>query len=126
MGIKVELRHLQYFVAVAEERHFRRAAQRLQIAQPSLSRQIRALEQELGVELLDRASRPLRLTAAGADLLEEARFILNRTRRAVEHTRRTARGERGRLSIAMLPWAYSGTLPRVLSAFSERAPPCTA
>lgn len=120
--MKAGLRHLQGFVAVAEERHFGRAARRLGIAQPSLSRQVYALERELGAELLDRASRPLRLTAAGDDLLQEARSILDRAERAVERTRRTARGERGRLSVATLPWAYSSTLPCILRAFREYAP----
>ena len=92
------------------------------MAQPPLSRQVRMLEQELGVELFDRASRPIRLTAAGAAFLEEAHFLLNRTARAVERSRRTASGERGLLSVAALPWAYNGTLPAVIVAFRERAP----
>jgi len=120
--MELELRHLRYFVAVAEERHFGRAAERLHIAQPPLSRQIARLEQELGAELFDRATRPIRLTAAGAAFLDEAQFILAQTRRALERGRRTARGERGHLSVAGLPWAYGGILPSVVRAFRARVP----
>lgn len=113
---------MRAFVAVAEERHFRRAAKRLGINQPSLSRQIRDLEEELGAELFDRKTRPVRLTTAGDAFLEDAVFIVSQTRRAVDRGRRTARGERGHLSVAAVPWAYGGLLPRVASAFRSRLP----
>src|ERR1700755_1621787 len=72
----MELRHLRYFVAVAEELHFRRAAERLHVAQPAVSEQIRKLEAELGTTLLNRTHRSVSLTVAGAMLLEEARVVL--------------------------------------------------
>lgn len=107
---------------MAEERHFRRAAKRLHIAQPALSRQIRSLEGELGTELFDRKTRPVRLTTAGDAFFEDAAFILTQTRRAVDRGRRTARGERGHLSVAAVPWAYGGLVPRVATAFRSRLP----
>src|SRR4051794_41794691 len=91
----MELRHLRYFVAVAEELPFRRAAERLHVSQPPLSQQIRALETELGVTLFERNRRRVDLTAAGAALLVEARAILASVDHAVGLTRRGARGEAG-------------------------------
>src|SRR4051794_19595714 len=73
----MELRHLRYFVAVAEELHFRRAAERLHIAQPAVSEQVRKLEAELGVKLLERNQRSVALTAAGAAMLDEGRRVLS-------------------------------------------------
>lgn len=120
--MEIELRHLRYFIAVAEERHFGRAAKGLHIAQPPLSRQIAQLEAELGAELFDRATRPVRLTAAGVAFLEEARSIVNHSRRALERGRRSARGEQSRLSVAALPWSHNGILPSVAGTFCSRFP----
>ncbi len=102
----MELRHLRYFVAVAEELHFTRAAARLNIAQPPLSQQIRALEQQLGVQLFERARRSVRLTDAGHALLERARELLAATQALPQHLQRIARGEVGQLRIG-----FSSTLP---------------
>ena len=93
----MELRHLRYFVAVAEERHFGRAAARLHMAQPPLSQQIRQLEAELGVDLLRRTTRRVDLTAAGAAYLVRAREILAAVDAAAEEARRVAEGLVGRL-----------------------------
>jgi DNA-binding transcriptional LysR family regulator len=117
----VELRHLRAFVALAEERHFGRAAERLKIAQPPLSRQIQDLERELGSELLDRRRRPVGLTPAGEAFLEEARVALEQSRRTVERARRAGRGQLW-LSVAAPPWAFNGVLPAVLKAFRARHP----
>jgi DNA-binding transcriptional LysR family regulator len=118
----MELRHLRYFVAVAEERHFGRAARRLHIAQPPLSRQIQALEAELGFPLLERSRRSVELTAAGAVLLERARVLFTEVERAVQEARRASTGETGRLSVAYLSsLAYSGLTP-LLRALRESLP----
>jgi DNA-binding transcriptional LysR family regulator len=95
----MELRHLRYFVRVAEELHFGRAAVKLGITQPPLSQQIRALEEELGIELFDRTSRRVRLTDAGAIFLVEARRTLDQARHAVDIARRIQQGEEGELAI---------------------------
>jgi len=119
----MELRHLRYFVAVAEELHFHRAAARLHISQPPLSQQIRALEQELGVVLLERNRRRVELTAAGASFLAAARAILEAVDRAAETARRVAAGEVGSLSLGFVGSAMFGpTLPAILRDFASRHP----
>ncbi len=95
----MELRHLRYFVAVAEEGGFVRAARRLRVAQPALSRQIRDLEREVGVELVDRDPRSSRLTPGGEAVLHEARAILEQVNHAIERARRAPRGLAGRCSV---------------------------
>ena len=102
----MELRHLRYFVAVAEELHFTRAAERLHIAQPPLSQQIRALEGELGVQLFERTRRSVALTDAGHALLAKARELLAATQALPQELQRIARGETGLLRIG-----FSSTLP---------------
>ena len=119
----MELRHLRYFVAVAEELHFHRAAARLHISQPPLSQQIRALERELGVALLERNRRRVELTAAGASFLHDAREILDSVDRAGERARRIARGELGSLSIGFVGSAmFSAALPTILRDFRASYP----
>jgi DNA-binding transcriptional LysR family regulator len=118
----VELRHLRYFVAVAEELHFGRAAARLGIAQPPLSQQIRQLEGELDVELFARGNRRVALTEAGRVFLADARDVLLRVDRAAVAARRAARGETGALAVGVVPSATYGLMPRVFRTFRARNP----
>lgn len=118
----MELRHLRYFVTVAEELHFGRAARKLHISQPPLSTQIRSLEGELGVTLLNRNQRHVALTHAGNAFLGEARNILARLDQAVLMTRRAGRGEVGELAIGFISVADYNVLPIVLREFRARFP----
>ncbi|WP_414586869.1 LysR substrate-binding domain-containing protein [Scytonema sp. PCC 10023] len=118
----MELRHLRYFVTVAEELHFGRAAQRLQIAQPPLSQQIRQLEEELGVQLFHRTKRSVQLSEAGQLFLEEARQILTRSEQAIQIVQRADRGETGRLTLGFVGSATYSILPAVLKVFRRRFP----
>ncbi|WP_251864981.1 LysR family transcriptional regulator [Achromobacter sp. Marseille-Q4962] len=110
----MELRHLRYFQAVAEEGSFTRAAERLHIAQPPLSRQIRQLEEELGVALLERSTRALRLTEAGRFLLEQSRLLTARLDEVVESTRRLGRRERRWFGIGFVPSTLYGFVPELI------------
>lgn len=120
--MNIELRHLRYFVAVAEELHFGRAAQRLHISQPPLSMQIRALEESLGVQLLERTQRRVALTQAGSAFLGEARQILARTEQATLLARRASRGEVGNLAVGFVSTADYNVLPPLLREFRQRVP----
>src|SRR5918993_5025798 len=95
----MELRHLRYFVAVGEEEHFGRAAQRLRVAQPALSRQIQDLEREIGFKLFDRLSRGVKISSAGKLFLEDTRGILQQLNEATERAQRVAGGQSGTLRI---------------------------
>lgn len=116
----MELRHLRYFTAVAEELNFRRAAERLHVAQPALSAQIRQLEEELGARLLDRDRHHVALTAAGKVFLEHSRHVLRAAGEAVRAAGRAARGETGRLSIGFIAQLSYEWLPNVLRSFRQR------
>lgn len=119
----MELRHLRYFVAVAEELHFGRAAERLRIAQPPLSQQIKGLEAELGTRLFDRNRRKVELTAAGLSLLDEAREILRRAENCGPLIRHVAAGDAGRIDIAFTGSVPFNTfMPQVLRTFRRRHP----
>jgi DNA-binding transcriptional LysR family regulator len=118
----MELRHIRSFVAVAEELHFGRAAARVHIVQPALSRQIRALEQEMGLRLFERDRRRVALTPAGAVLLDEARLLLEHVARAVETARRADRGEVGSLRIGYVPAMVTTGLPEIVRRFRKRFP----
>ena len=119
---RIELRHLRYFIAVAEELHFGRAARKLGIAQPPLSLQIQRLEAELGTSLFDRTSRRVQLTPAGRTLLEEGRRALAGVRDAVDAAQRASRGETGSLTVAFAASVMFLSLPRVIRQFRESFP----
>ena len=104
----MELRHLRYFVAVAEELHFGRAAARVRTAQSSFSSQIRDLEDELGVQLLERTKRRVHLTDAGRAFLPQAHATLNQAGHSVKVAQRAGRGETGTLGIGFVPWSPLG------------------
>jgi DNA-binding transcriptional LysR family regulator len=118
----MELRHLRYFVTVAEELHFGRAAERLHLSQPPLSMQIKALESEIGTQLLERSRRKVELTPAGAVFLREAREILARVEQAMAAAQRAGRGEIGELTIGFISIADYNVLPQVLSEFRIHQP----
>jgi DNA-binding transcriptional LysR family regulator len=118
----MELRHLRYFVAVAEELHFSRAAERLGIAQPPLSQQIQLLEREVGAPLFLRTRRHVELTAAGAALLEEARKVLELAEGGLNAARRAARGETGQLVVGFVGSAVYGKFPSLFRRMRERCP----
>src|SRR5690348_3956573 len=119
----MELRHLRYFIAVAEEGLITRAAERLGIQQPPLSLQIKALERELAVQLLRRKPRGVELTEAGVLFLTRARAILQEVERASASARRTARGEEGRVVVGVTSSApFHPLVPRAIRAFRESAP----
>lgn len=118
----MELRHLRYFLAVSEALNFTRAAALLQVAQPALSRQVRDLEDEIGVDLLRRSPRGVTLTAEGKLFLKETREILKRVDESVANTRALARGEYGELHIGYSPSPTVEILPPAMVAFQKAAP----
>ncbi|MBL9178891.1 MAG: LysR family transcriptional regulator [Verrucomicrobiaceae bacterium] len=129
----MELRHLRYFQAVAEELSFSKAARRLRIAQPALSRAVQEMEREVGARLIERERRSPRLTPAGAVLLHEAGLLLERHEESMRRVRRTAKGEEGelrlgyigpptRMFLARLLKEYARRFPRVTVILEERTP----
>jgi DNA-binding transcriptional LysR family regulator len=118
----MELRHLRYFAAVAEELNYRKASERLRVAQPALSSQIKDLEYELGVRLLDRDTGGVRLTDAGAAFLAEAHLILAHAQQAVTVAQEAAKGRRGRLTVGYFAPIFMGIMPASLKAFRDKFP----
>jgi DNA-binding transcriptional LysR family regulator len=118
----VELRHLRYFVAVAEELHFRRAAERLYVAQPAVSEQIRKLESELGVRLFDRTHQRVVLTDAGHALLAEARCVLQQAEVACRAARRAHEVSGSRLKVGYVPDVLPASVPRALHQLTTAVP----
>jgi DNA-binding transcriptional LysR family regulator len=120
--MSIELRHLRYFCAVARELNFSRAAEQLHIAQPPLSRQIRDLEDEIGGELFDRRSRPLKLTPAGRFFQIQAQQVLDRVTEVKAATARIAGGSRTWFALGFVPSTLYGALPEVIRRFREGQP----
>jgi DNA-binding transcriptional LysR family regulator len=120
LGMTMELRHLRYFIAVAEEGHITRAAERLGMQQPPLSRQIKAIEREVDVQLFRRKARGVELTDAGRAFLDDARAMLGHLDRAFDTARRTARGEQGRISVGYT--LFNPVVPRVIREFRQAFP----
>ena len=118
----MELRHLKYFVAVAEELHFGRAAERLHIAQPPLSQQIKRLEDELGVKLFNRTKRKVEMTSAGKMFLDEARLTLKQAERARRIAVEADQGVRGRLRVGFVTSACYSILPVLIRRFRQDHP----
>lgn len=120
--MKLESRQLRYFVAIAEELHFGRAAERLHMSQPPLSQQIRQLERQLGVQLFERTQRSVKITAAGDVLLVQARAILGKLDTAVELVHSAARGEAGLLRLGYTAASAYSLVPAVMRAYKQRYP----
>ncbi|HVU23433.1 MAG TPA: LysR substrate-binding domain-containing protein [Opitutus sp.] len=118
----MEIRHLRYFVAVADELNFRRAAERLHLSTPTLSQQIKDLEDEVGARLFDRDTTRVRLTAPGQVFLAEARLLLAHATRAVAAARDAAQGRRGTLRIGNAGPLSHGFMPACLQAFGKKFP----
>ena len=118
----MELRHLRYFVAVAEEENVTRAAARLHVSQPGLSRQIRDLEEEIGFPLLERSAKAVRLTEAGRTFLTEARGVLQSAENAVKAARAKAGGVQGEIQVGYAPSLTVQILPRALRLFQAEFP----
>lgn len=121
----LNLRRIEVFLAVARDLHFTKAAQRLNLAQPAVSRAIGSLEADLGVPLLERSTRNVELTQAGRLFRAECREALDRLERAVRQARAAGQGEAGVLRIGYMEFALAGVLPRVLKAFRSRHPGVT-
>src|SRR2546429_3426901 len=118
----MELRHLRYFLAVAEALNFTKASARLRVAQPALSRQMTDLEDEIGVDLMKRSPRGVTLTAEGKLCLDEVRELLRRADESVEKVRALARGEYGELRVGYAPSPTVEILPPALSTFQKAVP----
>ena len=123
--MSIDLRHLRCFTVVAEELHFRRAAEILNIAQPALTRTINNLEEEIGIELFERTTRKVKLTPAGSILLEGSRNVQNSLRLAIDRTRQSQTGEIARIIIGYTDFAINDELPNIISSFRKDFPGVT-
>lgn len=120
--MNISIRHIEHFVAVAQQLHFRRAAQLVNVAQPALSRSVQTLETELGVQLLDRNNRNVRLTAAGKEFLAGCTDIIDTMETTINRSVRASQSEFGGLNIGYTYIAMSGTLPTLLAEFESKNP----
>lgn len=120
--MSIEIRHLRAFVAVAEDLNFRRAAERLNVAQPALSRTIRDMESLMSVKLFERSTRSVRLTPAGTSFLVEAREMLEQLTAAIRNTQRFESGELGTLNVGFNDFAINDALPPIVMRFRSRYP----
>jgi DNA-binding transcriptional LysR family regulator len=118
----MELRHFRYFVAVAEEENVSRAALKLRVSQPGISRQIHDLEDEIGFQLFERSAKSLKLTPAGKIFLDEARAVLRRAEEAVKNARAVAGGTRGEIHVGYAPSLTVQILPQALRTFQAKFP----
>lgn len=118
----MELRHLRYFAALGKELHFAKAADKLFITQPALSKQVQQLEDELGVRLLERTKRNVKLTEAGKYFLNEAEFVINHLEQVTEGVRRKAEGEEGEVRIGFVGSAMQNIIPDLLEQLSRKHP----
>jgi DNA-binding transcriptional LysR family regulator len=116
----MELRHLRYFIAVAEQENVSRAALKLHVSQPGISRQIHDLEDEIGFQLFERSAKSLRLTDAGRKFLDEAREVLQRAEAAVRNARAVAEGGNGEIHVGYAPSLTIQILPRALRTFQTK------
>ena len=121
----IGMRHIRYFAAVAEELHFRRAAERLNVSQPALSRAIRHIEAEIGVSLFERSNRHVALTHAGATFLRGCSTALAYMDGAIDQAQKTSTGEKGHLVVGYTDIAIAGGLPQILKSFRQRYPEVT-
>ena len=122
MSYQLELRHLRYFLAVAEDLHFRKAAERLYISQPGLSRQIKELEKSMGVQLFDRHNRKVELTPAGLFLQEELKRHLKELEHIIQHTKLLNDGLHGNLKFGYVGSAMQKIIPELLLKFKKKHP----
>jgi DNA-binding transcriptional LysR family regulator len=118
----MELRHLRYFVAVAEQLHFRHAAEMVHVAQPALSQQIRQLEKEIGVTLFERSRHKVRLTSAGKAFYENAQAVLQQAAQAVAQARKVEHGEAGTLRVGFVSTAAISVLPDAIKKLRQQVP----
>ena len=118
----MELRHLRYFSVLGKELHFAKAAEKLFITQPALSKQIQQLEEELKVKLFERNKRTVKLTEAGKHFMDETEFIINHLDLAIEATRRKAKGEEGEVRIGFVGSAMQNIIPNLLEQLSQLYP----
>jgi DNA-binding transcriptional LysR family regulator len=122
MSYQLEFRHLKYFIGLVEEMHFRKAAEKLFISQPALSKQIKNLEAELGIILIERDKKKFKLSEAGKYFYEEAKYTLNHLDQVITHSREIAQGNQGTIRIGFVGSAMQDILPKALLSLADQYP----